>query len=195
MYILRVDFPPALFFLYGFKFLEVNTISKESLINEQIREKELRVLGAEGEVLGFMSSKEALEMAEAKQLDLVLIAPQAKPPVARIMDYGKFQYEQQKRDKEARKKQKTVNMKEIRISPTIEEHDLGVKAKNAGKFLKDGDKVKVTVRFRGREADYAHFGSQLLKKFFETVSEVGTIEKPAKLEGRNMIMILAPKKA
>ncbi|MEG0371822.1 MAG: translation initiation factor IF-3 [Clostridium sp.] len=165
------------------------------MINEQIREKEVRVLDATGEALGFMSSREALEIAETKQLDLVLIAPQAKPPVVKIMDYGKYLYEQQKRDKEARKKQKTVNMKEIRVSPTIEDHDLGVKAKNAGKFLEDGDKVKVTVRFRGREADYSHFGRELLNKFFETISEVGIIEKSAKLEGRNMIMILAPKKA
>ncbi|MEF9953264.1 MAG: translation initiation factor IF-3 [Clostridium sp.] len=173
----------------------MNTINKESLINEEIREKEVRVLSADGEALGFMSSKEALEIAEKKQLDLVLIAPQAKPPVVKIMDYGKYLYEQQKRDKEARKKQKVVNMKEVRISPTIEAHDLGVKAKNAAKFLEDGDKVKVTVRFRGREADYSHFGKELLNTFFEKVSEVGVIEKPAKLEGRNMIMILAPKKA
>lgn len=182
-------------FLYGFKFLEVDTISKECLINEEIREKEVRVLDAEGNVVGFMSSREALSIAEERQQDLVLIAPQAKPPVVKIMDYGKHLYEQQKRDKEARKKQKTVNVKEVRISPTIEEHDLGVKAKNAYKFLKDGDKVKVTVRFRGREAEYSHFGIQLLNKLFDMVSEVGIIEKPAKQEGRNMIMILAPKKA
>ena len=173
----------------------MDPINKENLINEEIREKEVRVLAADGEALGFMSSKEALEIAEKKQLDLVLIAPQAKPPVVKIMDYGKYIYEQQKRDKEARKKQKVVSLKEIRISPTIEAHDLGVKAKNAGKFLKDGDKVKVTVRFRGREAEHSHFGAELLKTFFEKVSEVGVIEKPAKLEGRNMIMILAPKKA
>ncbi len=173
----------------------MDTINKENLINEEIREKEVRVLAADGEALGFMSSKEALEIAEKKQLDLVLIAPQAKPPVVKIMDYGKYLYEQQKRDKEARKKQKVVSLKEIRISPTIEAHDLGVKAKNAEKFLKDGDKVKVTVRFRGREAEHSHFGAELLKTFFEKVSEVGVIEKPAKLEGRNMIMILAPKKA
>lgn len=173
----------------------MDTISKESLINEQIREKEVRVLSASGEALGFMSSKEALKIAENKQLDLVLIAPQAKPPVVKIMDYGKYLYEQQKREKEARKKQKVVNVKEIRISPTIEDHDLGVKAKNAYKFLADGDKVKVTVRFRGREAEHSHFGVQLLNRFFEQVSEVGVIEKPAKKEGRNMIMILTPKKA
>jgi translation initiation factor IF-3 len=126
----------------------VEVISKQHFINEEIREKELRVLGSEGEQLGIMSSKSALEMAESKQLDLVMIAPQAKPPVCRIMDYGKFLYEVQKKEKEARKKQKVINIKEIRISPTIEEHDLNVKAKNAEKFLIDGDKVKVTVRFR-----------------------------------------------
>lgn len=195
MYVLRMECFIRNIFLYGLKILEVNTISKENLINEEIREKEVRVLAPDGEALGFMSSKEALGIAESKQLDLVLIAPQAKPPVVKIMDYGKYLYEQQKRDKEARKKQKVVNMKEVRISPTIEEHDLGVKAKNAYKFLKDGDKVKVTVRFRGREAEHSHFGVKLLEKFFEQVSEVGVIEKPAKQEGRNMIMILSPKKA
>lgn len=165
------------------------------MINEEIREKELRVIGSDGEQLGIISSKEAMEIAESKQLDLVMIAPQAKPPVCRIMDYGKFLYEEQKREKEARKKQKVINIKEIRISPTIEDHDLNVKAKNAEKFLKDGDKVKVTVRFRGREADYSHFGKELLNKFFEKVKEEGLIEKEAKLEGRNMILIIAPKKA
>jgi translation initiation factor IF-3 len=173
----------------------VEVISKQHFINEEIREKEIRVLGSEGEQLGIMSSKSALEMAESKQLDLVMIAPQAKPPVCRIMDYGKFLYEVQKKEKEARKKQKVINIKEIRISPNIEDHDLNVKAKNAEKFLLDGDKVKVTVRFRGREADYSHFGQELLKKFFEGLREVCIIEKEPKLEGRNMIMILTPKKA
>lgn len=165
------------------------------MINEDIREKELRVIDSNGDQLGIISSRQALEIAETKQLDLVMIAPQAKPPVCKIMDYGKFLYEEQKREKEARKKQKVINIKEIRISPTIEEHDLNVKAKNAEKFLKEGDKVKVTVRFRGREADYSHFGKQLLDKFFEKVKEEGLIEKEAKLEGRNMILIIAPKKA
>ena len=185
-----------LLFLYSFsKFWEVETISKQQyLINEEIRDKEIRVQDSEGEVLGIMPTKEALAMAEQKQLDLVMIAPQAVPPVCRIMDFGKFIYEGQKKDKETKKKQKVVVIKEIRISPTIEEHDLNVKAKNAEKFLKDGDKVKVTVRFRGREADYAHFGNQLLARFAEKLSEVSTVEKSAKLEGKNMFMFLAPKK-
>lgn len=124
-----------------------------------------------------------------------MIAPQGNPPVCKIMDYGKFLYEQQRREKEARKKQKVINIKEVRISPNIEEHDLNVKAKNAAKFLNDGDKVKVTVRFRGREAEYSHFGNDLLRKFAERVQEVGSIEKQPKLEGKNMYMILASKKA
>lgn len=172
----------------------MKVISKQHFINEEIREKEIRVVDSEGEALGIMSSKSALEIAESKQLDLVMIAPQAKPPVCRIMDYGKYLYEIQKREKEARKKQKVINIKEIRLSPKIEDHDLFVKAKNAEKFLLDGDKVKVTVRFRGREADYAHFGEELLKQFFEKLKEVSIIEKNAKLEGRNMIMVLTPKK-
>lgn len=164
-------------------------------MNEEIREKEIRVVGPEGEQLGIMSSKEALTIAESKELDLVMIAPQAKPPVCRIMDYGKYLYELQKKEKEARKKQKVIVMKEVRVSPNIEENDLNVKAKNAEKFLNDGDKVKVTVRFRGREAEHSHFGRDILVKFAERLSEVGLVEKEPKLEGRNMIMILTPKKS
>lgn len=173
----------------------MNVINKEHLINEEIRVKELRVVSPDGEQLGIMPTKQALEMAEMRQLDLVLIAPKAEPPVARIMDYGKFVYEQQKKEKEAKKKQKVITVKEVRITPNIEEHDLNVKAKNAEKFLKDGDKVKVTVKFRGREADYAHFGEEILNRFYEKIKEVGQIEKPAKLEGKNMTMVIAPKKA
>lgn len=173
----------------------MNVINKEHLINEEIRVKELRVISQDGEQLGIMPTKQALEMAEMRQLDLVLIAPKAEPPVARIMDYGKFVYEQQKKEKEAKKKQKVITVKEVRITPNIEEHDLNVKAKNAEKFLKDGDKVKVTVKFRGREADYAHFGEEILNRFYDKIKEVGQIEKPAKLEGKNMTMVIAPKKA
>jgi len=165
------------------------------LINEEIREKEVRLVGSDGEQLGIMSSAEALEIADQKQLDLVMIAPQAKPPVCKLMEYGKYLYEVQKKEKEARKNQKVINIKEVRISPNIEEHDLNVKAKNAGKFLRDGDKVKVTVRFRGREADYSHFGEELLKQFAEKLQDVGVIEKKPLLEGRNMTMVISPKKA
>ncbi len=172
----------------------MKVISKQHFINEEIREKEIRVVDTDGEALGIMETKAALEMADAKQLDLVMIAPQAKPPVCKIMDYGKYLYEVQKREKEAKKKQKVINIKEVRFSPKIEDNDLNVKAKNAERFLKDGDKVKVTVRFRGREADYAHFGEELLKEIYEKLQEVCLIEKEPKLEGRNMTMVLTPKK-
>lgn len=175
--------------------MEVKTISKELLINEEIKEKEVRLINSDGEQAGIVPIKKALEIAESKQLDLVMIAQQAKPPVCKIMDYSKYLYEISKKEKEARKNQKVINVKEIRFSPNIEEHDISVKAKNAEKFLKDGDKVKVTVRFRGRETDYSHLGQNLLDQFAERLSNVSEIEKAAKLEGRNMIMILKPKKA
>lgn len=170
-------------------------ISKDFLLNEEIREKELRVVSDQGEQLGILSSKEALRIAEEKELDLVMISPNAKPPVCKIMDFGKYIYEQQKKDKEAKKKQKVVNLKEVRLSPNIEEHDIEIKAANARKFLLAEDKVKVTVRFRGREADYSHTGAKILKVFLSLVEDVCIVEKLPKLEGRNMIMILGPKKA
>lgn len=141
-----------------------------------------------------MSTKEALEKAYNKELDLVKVAPNAKPPVCKILDYGKYKYEQAKKDQEARKKQKTINVKEVRLSPNIEDHDLNVKARQANKFLKSGDKVKVTVRFRGREMGYTAIGKEVLAKFAKLTEEVGTIEKPAKLEGRNMVMFLEEKR-
>ncbi len=173
----------------------MKSINKNYLLNEDIREKEIRVIDADGSMLGLLSSREALRLAEEKELDLVMISPNANPPVCKIMDFGKYIYEQSKKEKEAKKKQKVVNVKEIRFSPQIEEHDVSIKANNAKKFLLDGDKVKVTVRFRGREADYSHIGQKILKRFAEMLEDVCNIEKPAKLEGRNMIMILAPKKA
>lgn len=153
----------------------------------------MRVIDENGEQLGIMSSKQALTIAAEKQLDLVKIAPQAKPPVCKIMDYGKFRFEQSKKEKEARKNQKVINIKEIRFSPKIEEHDLNVKAKNAQKFLQDGDKVKVTIRFRGREVDHVAFGQNALNRFYEIIKDYCVIEKAAKLEGKNMTMILTPK--
>ncbi|HQL37049.1 MAG TPA: translation initiation factor IF-3 [Bacillota bacterium] len=167
--------------------------NKDLQINEEIRDRELRIIDSNGDQLGIMSSRQALELAAERQLDLVKIAPQAKPPVCRIMDYGKFKFEQSKKEKEARKNQKIVNIKEIRFSPTIEDHDLNVKAKNAQKFLQDGDKVKVTIRFRGREVDHVSFGEKALERFYDIIKDYCVVEKPAKLEGRNMIMILAPK--
>ena len=173
----------------------MDNISKKLLLNQEIKEKEIRVVSHDGEQLGIISSKEALKIAEDREMDLVMISPNAKPPVCKIMDYGKFVYEQSKQEKEAKKKQKVVDVKEVRVSPKIEEHDIMIKATNARKFLLDGNKVKITVRFRGREADYSHVGDKILANFAEKLSEVSSIEKPAKLEGRNMIMILAPKKA
>lgn len=174
---------------------EVKIISKDFLMNEEIREKEIRVIDSNGSMLGILSSSEALKVAEEKELDLVMISPTATPPVCRIMDFGKYTYEQSKKDKEAKKKQKVTNLKEIRLSPAIEEHDISIKANNARKFLEDEDKVKVTVRFRGREADYTFIGVKILESFVAKLEDVCSIEKPAKLEGKNMTMILAPKRA
>jgi len=169
------------------------TISKENQINEQIRDKEVRVIDADGTQLGVMPTKQALELAIEKKLDLVNVAPSAKPPVCKILDYGKYRYEMQKREKEAKKKQKVTEVKEIRVSTFIEKHDLQVKANNAAKFLKNGDKVKVSLRFKGREKGYANIGEEVMNTFAEAIAEVGVIEKKPMLEGRSMIMILAPK--
>mgnify|MGYP002646428436 CR=1 FL=1 len=162
-------------------------------INEEIRAREVRVIAGEGEQLGIMSGRDALQLAQERHLDLVEIAPTAKPPVCRIMDYGKYRYEQQKRDKEARKKQKTFDIKEVKLRPGIEDHDFGVKFKNAVRFLEDGDKVKVTIMFRGRELSHPELGEVLLKKMAEQLKDMAVIERAPKLEGRNMIMIVAPK--
>lgn len=167
--------------------------SKSNQVNEEIRDKEIRVIDGDGAQLGIMSPAEAMKLAADKKLDLVKIAPSAKPPVCKIMDYGKYRYEQQKKAKDARKKQKTIQVKEIRLSSFIEAHDLNVKANNAIKFLKDGDKVKVSIRFRGRERGHTANGEQVMTKFAETVAEFGTVEKKPVLEGRNMTMFLAPK--
>ena len=161
-------------------------------INDEIREKEVRVVSADGEQLGVMSSKDAVALAESKGLDLVNIAPTAKPPVCKIMDYGKYKFELQKREKMNRKNQKVVNIKEVQLSPSIDTNDFNTKCNHAKKFLKSGDKVKVSVRFRGRELTHSEIGDTLLKRFAEQCSEEGTVERPAKLEGRNMTMFLAP---
>lgn len=162
-------------------------------INEEIRDKELRVIGANGDQLGIMSSADALALAEEKELDLVKIAPNAVPPVCKIMDYGKFRFEQLKKEKEAKKNQRVVEVKEIRMSPSIDTNDFNTKVKSAVKFLNDGNRVKVTVRFRGREMAHTSLGEVLLKQFGESCAEVATVEKGAKLEGRNMSMFLSPK--
>ncbi len=163
------------------------------LINDEIKEKEVRLIGSDGTQLGIHSLSDAKAKADASNMDLVLIAPQAKPPACKIMDYGKYKFEQGKREKEARKNQKVVNIKEVRITPSIDVHDFNTKVNQTVKFLKSGDKVKVTVRFRGRELHHAQLGMDLLSKFADAVAEVGTVEKAAKLEGRNMTMVVVPK--
>ena len=168
-------------------------ISKENLINEEIRDKEVRVIDTDGTMLGVMSIAEALNLAGEKKLDLVNISPNAKPPVCKILDYGKYRYELQKKEKEAKKKQKTMQVKEIRLSTFIEDHDIQVKAKTASKFLQDGDKVKVSLRFRGRERDYQARGLEVMNTFAQNVSEVGVMEKKPLFEGRSLTMVLAPK--
>lgn len=162
-------------------------------INEEIRAREVRVIGSDGEQLGIMSGRDAQQLAYEKHLDLVEIAPTAKPPVCRIMDYGKYRYEQQKREKESRKKQKTFDIKEVKLRPGIEEHDFNVKFKNAVRFLEDGDKVKVTIMFRGRELSHPELGEVLLNKMAAQLKETAVVERQPKLEGKNMIMIVAPK--
>ncbi len=163
------------------------------MINEEIRDKEVRLIDSDGAQLGIVSAKEAQNMAYAKNLDLVKIAPKAEPPVCRIMDYGKYKYEMAKKEKEARKNQKVVEIKEVRLSPTIDEHDFNTKLNHAIKFLKNGDKVKVTIRFRGREVQHSSLGEAILKKFADGVSEVANLDKNPKLEGRFMTMFVSPK--
>jgi translation initiation factor IF-3 len=163
------------------------------MINEDIRDKEVRLIGVNGEQIGILPTKEALQMAINVNLDLVNIAPTAVPPVCKIMDYGKYRYEQQKKEKEARKNQKVVELKEIRLSATIDEHDFQTKLRNAVKFLKEGDKVKLTIKFRGREITHPEIGQRILERMANEAAEVSVIERKAKLEGKNMILILAPK--
>ena len=166
----------------------------EHQINEEIRDKEVRLIGDDGEQLGILPIQQAQDIAVEKGMDLVKIAPQAKPPVCKIMDYGKFRFEQAKREKEARKNQRVVEIKEIRLTPNIDIGDLNTKVKNACRFLQDGNKVKVSVRFRGREVTHASLGQDLLPRFAELCSECSTVEKQPKLEGRQMLMFLAPAK-
>ena len=168
-------------------------IKQELPINRQIRAKEVQLIGETGEKLGIMPLNEALERAEDKNLDLVLVAPNAKPVVCKIMNYGKYKFEQEKKEKEAKKKQRVLEVKEIRVTPNIEEHDFGFKLKNAKKFLADGNKVRITVRFRGREINNSKAGEVVLNKFIENLEDVATVEKKPKLEGRNMFIILAKK--
>ncbi len=167
--------------------------TKEMQINEEIREREIRVVTDDGEQLGIMSSADALKIAGQKNLDLVMIAPQAKPPVCKIMDYGKYKFEQQKREKEAKKNQSRIDIKEVQLSLNIDTHDLETKVNHANRFLKQGNKVKVSIRFRGREMAHPERGLEIMQEFADKCTELGVIEKPAKLEGRMMLMFLAAK--
>lgn len=171
----------------------MNIAIKEMQINEEIRDRELRVIAGDGEVLGIMSADEALKIAEEKNLDLVKIAPQAKPPVCKIMDYGKYRFEQTKREKEAKKNQRIVEIKEIRLSLNIDTHDFETKVSHAKRFLESGNKVKVSIRFRGRQMAHPENGLVTMSKFSEACQEFSAVEKPAKLEGRSMLMFLVPK--
>lgn len=171
---------------------EVLEINVDLLINEQIRAKEVRLIDENGEQMGIFPIDKAMNLAEQKQLDLVCIAPQGKPPVCKVMDYGKYRFELLKKNKEAKKNQKIVNLKEVRLSATIDQHDLDVKSKNAHKFLLAGDKVKVSIRFRGRQVSHSSLGLEVMNNFFSAVEDVGHMERQPKMEGRNMFMILAP---
>lgn len=162
-------------------------------INEEIKDKEIRLISDEGEQLGIMSADEALRIAAEREMDLVKISPGSNPPVCKIMDYGKFRFEQAKKEKEAKKNQRIIEIKEIRMSPGIGENDFNTKLKNAQKFLNDGDRVKASVRFRGREMAHTDIGAELLKNFAEKCAEIANMDKAPKLEGRNMSMFLSPK--
>ncbi len=164
------------------------------MINEQIRDKEVRLIGENGEQLGVMAAKDAMKLAKDANLDLVKIAPTAKPPVCKIIDYGKYRYELARKEKEAKKKQKITEVKEIRLSPNIDENDLNTKANQARKFITHGDKVKVALRFRGREMAHTQSSRVILDNFFSRLEDIAVVDKPAKLEGRSMIMFLSEKR-
>lgn len=190
-----IDFYPLFYFekrvnVYYFRRCSAIT---ELMINEQIRDKEVRLIDDDGGQLGIVSSRDAQKLADEKRLDLVKIAPTAKPPVCRIMDYGKFRFDQAKKEKEAKKKQKTVDIKELRLSPSIDTHDVQVKVKKAIEFLKDGDKVKVSIRFRGREIGHQKTAVAILESFANDISEFGVVDKAPKMEARSLVMFLGPK--
>ena len=191
---MRTSRSPHFLLQDGFKNIWRCPTISEVLINEEIREREVRVIDEDGTQLGIMPTKDALRLAQEKELDLINIAPQAKPPVCKILDYGKYRFEQIKREKEAKKKQKVIEIKEVRLSPNIEDHDMVTKARMAAKFLQNGDKVKVSVRFRGRELTRTEVGKVVLDQFMENIADVAEVEKAAKMEGRSMVMFLMPKR-
>lgn len=170
------------------------TTISELMLNEQIRDKEVRLIGENGEQLGIMSSRDALKLAKEAELDLVKIAPNAQPPVCKIIDYGKYRYEQARREKEAKKKQKVIEIKEVRLSPNIDENDLNTKINAARKFIQKGDRVKVTLRFRGREMSHMAQSKHILDEFAEKLADIAVVEKPAKVEGRSLTLILSEKR-
>ena len=182
-------------FIYGRQYsVEVKLISRYSFrVNEEIRTREIRLVGEEGEQLGIMPPREAMQIALERGLDLVEVAPAAKPPVCKIMDVGRYKYEQSKREREARKRQHVISIKEVKLRPNIEDNDFQTKVRNAIRFLDDGDKVKVTIMFRGREMSHPELGRELLNRVVEVVKDKANIERSAKLEGRNMSMIISPK--
>ncbi|MDY2955583.1 MAG: translation initiation factor IF-3 [Enterococcus cecorum] len=169
------------------------TIAKDMMVNDGIRARELRLIDQDGEQLGVKSKAEALKIAEQANLDVVLVAPNAKPPVARIMDYGKFRFEQQKKEREARKKQKVINVKEVRLSLTIDLNDFNTKLRNARKFLEKGDKVKASIRFKGRAITHKEIGQKVLDRLAEETKDIASVEQQAKMDGRSMFLVLAPK--
>ena len=169
------------------------TIAKDMMVNDGIRARELRLIDQDGEQLGVKSKAEALKIADQANLDVVLVAPNAKPPVARIMDYGKFRFEQQKKEREARKKQKVINVKEVRLSPTIDLNDFNTKLRNARKFLEKGDKVKASIRFKGRAITHKEIGQKVLDRLAEETKDIASVEQQAKMDGRSMFLVLAPK--
>ena len=184
-----------LFFSYVSEFVWRCIGINDLMINEEIRDREVRVVDQAGEQLGVMPIREALELAEERQLDLVKIAPQARPPVCKLMDYGKYRFEQSKKEREFRKNQKVITVKEVRLSATIEDHDIDVRVKNAIKFLKDGNKVKATIRFRGRQITHSEIGREIMADFAERIKDYGTVDKAPAIEGRNMSMFVSPKDA
>ena len=190
-----MDAYPHFFILFNlFNNLRRYTEISDLMINERIRDKEVRLVGSDGEQLGIVSGKEALRMAREADLDLVKIAPTAKPPVCKIIDYSKYRYEQARREKEAKKKQKTMEVKEVRMSPNIDKNDLNTKANQARKFIEKGNKVKVSLRFRGREMSHINYSKQILDQFFEKLEDIAVIDKPPKMEGRTMVMFLSKQK-
>ena len=169
------------------------TIAKDMMVNAGIRARELRLIDEDGEQRGGKTKAEALSLAEKANLDVVLVAPNANPPVARIMDYGKHRFDLQKRERDARKKQKVINVKEVRLSPTIDVHDFDTKLRNARKFLEKGDKVKASIRFKGRAITHKEIGQKVLDRLAEETADIATVEQKAKMDGRSMFLVLAPK--